>query len=200
MLTATLPCVPLSLQAQAPAASSANSFEVASVRAASKGAHETFPQYPSPQFVAENLPLTLLIAIAYDTADNRIVNKPEWLDDTSYTVRAKPDGEAALTEKQYRPLLQDLLRERFKLVVHLETRYVSGYELVLAKGGPKLEPSQPADAMAYILENGLQSASTNTGELASLLSRPLGKPVVDRTGLAGSYKLKLRFAPTGGTA
>jgi uncharacterized protein (TIGR03435 family) len=171
------------------------SFEVASIRMVSDGQETVFPTFPAPQFTAENTSLTLLIAIAYGMSDNRIVGKPSWLDTTLYTVRAKPEGDASLTEKQYRPLMQDLLQRRFHLAVHFETREVSGYELVVAKGGSKLEITTKSDAMAYIYSNGLQSASLNTRTLASLLSRPLGHPVVDKTGLTDFYKLKLSFAP-----
>jgi len=182
-------------QTSTPPTAPATSFEVASVRMVNSDAMTIFPDFPAPQFVAENISLTLLIAIAYNMSDDRIVDKPSWLDSTLYTVRAKPEGEAALTEKQYQPLLQDFLRRRFHLAVHRETRQVSGYELVVAKGGPKLQTAPKGDAMAYILSNGLQCPSVSIGTLASLLARPVGHPVVDRTGLTGTYKLDLKFAP-----
>ncbi len=193
-LSANAPC-----QTPAPPSAPATSFEVASVRPVDSTDKTVFPNFPAAQFIAENISLTLLIAIAYDMSDDRIVEKPAWLDGTLYTVRAKPEADAALTEKQYQPLLQDLLRRRFHLVVHRETRQVSGYELVVAKGGPKLQPAEPSDAMAYILSNGLECASVSTVTLASLLARPVGRPVVDKTGLPGSYKLKLSYAPRNAT-
>jgi uncharacterized protein (TIGR03435 family) len=173
------------------------SFEVSSVRAVSESDKVAFPSFPTPRFDAENLPLTVYIAIAYGISDTRIMNKPSWLDDARFSVHAKPEGDAPLTEKQYQPLLQDFLSHRFHLAAHFETREVSGYELVIAKGGAKLDPAQPSDAMSYIFETGLDSASVTLSGLASLLSRPVGRPVIDSTGLAGSYKLKLRFAREG---
>lgn len=154
-----------------------------------------FPEFPAPQLVAQNTSLTILIAIAYNMSDDRIIDKPSWLDGTLYTVRAKPEGDAALTEEQYQSLLQDLLRRRFHLAVHRETRQVSGYELVVAKSGLKLQPAPKSDAMAYILSNGLQCPSVSIKTLASLLARPVGHPVVDKTSLTGTYKLDLKFAP-----
>jgi uncharacterized protein (TIGR03435 family) len=47
------------------------------------------------------------------------------------------------TEKQVPQMLQALLAERFKLVIHRETRDQSVYALVVAKGGPKLKESEP---------------------------------------------------------
>ena len=161
----------------------------------------TFPQFPSSQFVVENMSLKLLIAIAFGVSDNQISAGSDWLDSAYFTVKAKPEGDTALTEEQYRPLLQQLLQQRFKLAFHYETKDVPGYVLVVAKGGAKLTAAKEkdADAMAYILENGLQCPSVKMKTLASLLSRPLGHPVVDKTGIDGNYILNLSFAPAAST-
>lgn len=176
----------------------APAFEVASIRAVEPGAMARFPEFPSSQFVAENLSAKIYIAVAYGMSDDRILGAPAWVDEAEYTVRAKPEGDKPLTEEQYQPLLKKLLAERFHLSAHFETREVSGYELVVDKSGPKMQKAEPADAMAYILSNGLESTSITTETIASLLGRPLGKPVVDSTGLKGSFKLSLHFAPQSG--
>lgn len=197
--SAMLPFVALPGTAQI-ASQTPPSFEVASVRSVGPDHGFTvFPKFPASQFVAENISLKLLIAIAYGINDNAISAEPGWLDSTYFTVKAKPEGDTPLTAKQYRPLLQQLLKERFKLAVHQETRDVPGYALVVAKGGPKLTPAEKTDAMAYILSDGLQSASVSLKTVASLLSRPLGHPVIDKTGVTGTYKLNLSFAPTDAT-
>jgi uncharacterized protein (TIGR03435 family) len=185
--------------AQAPPAPP-KTFEVASVHISGPdNGTLSFPDFPSAHFNVENMSMTILIAIAYGISDNRITAKPDWLDSTFYSVHAKPEGDAALTEKQYQPLLQQFLKDRFKLSAHLETRQVPGYTLVVAKGGSKLTASKEPEAMAYILPDGVQSAGVEIKILASLLSRPLGHPVVDKTGLTGSYKLDLKFAPATAT-
>ena len=35
--------------------------------------------------------------------------------------------------------------------------------------------------------------------LASMLTRPVGRPVVDKTGITGNYDIALNFAPEGST-
>jgi len=47
------------------------------------------------------------------------------------------------TKAQFQLMMQRLLRERFHLAVHRETRNFPGYELVVAEGGPKLKESKP---------------------------------------------------------
>ena len=66
---------------------------------------------------------------------------PGWIDSERYTINAKAenDANAYLMEG---PLLQTLLENRFKLKIHRETREIPVYNLVVAKGGPKLKPFQ----------------------------------------------------------
>ena len=184
-LAAATPC-----RAQTPD-KTPQAFEVASVRAVTPN-HEnfSFPTFPAAQFRVENLSLKILIAIAYGISDDRLAAEPSWLDSTYFTINAKPEGDAALTEEQYKPLLQQLLKQRFKLAFHHETRELPGYALVVAKDGPKLTPAKEKDidAMAYLLPNGVRCPSVSTKTLASLLSRPLGHPVVDKTGLTGQIR------------
>src|ERR1700733_15363779 len=54
-----------------------------------------------------------------------------------------PEG---TTEKQVPQMLQALLADRFKLVIHRETKDQSVYALVVAKGGPKLKEAEPEPA------------------------------------------------------
>ena len=87
--------------------------------------------------------LTLLTR-AYGVGTDQI-SGPAWIRDFTgkdyYTVDATmPPG---TTKEQYRQMLQNLLAERFRLKVHHETRSFPGYELTVAKGGPKMKESEP---------------------------------------------------------
>src|SRR5277367_5843107 len=57
---------------------------------------------------------------------------------------------AGTTEKQVPQMLQTLLAERFKLVIHRDTKDQSVYALVIAKGGPKLKESEPDPPAAEV--------------------------------------------------
>jgi uncharacterized protein (TIGR03435 family) len=81
--------------------------------------------------------LTLLYR-AYGVEVDRI-SGPAWLDSIQYTVMANVPAE---TTKEHLPMMwQRLLKERFHLAVHHEVKDYPTYELVVAKGGPKLKPS-----------------------------------------------------------
>lgn len=94
------------------------------------------------------------------------------------------------------PLLQQLLEQRFHLTIHRESKTVSGYELIIAKGGAKLQPVKEAgNSHAQILPNGLQAWGASMDTLASMLRSPTKRPVVNKTGISGNYDIKLDYAP-----
>jgi uncharacterized protein (TIGR03435 family) len=85
-----------------------------------------------------------LIRTAYDVKDYQISGADSLgapLTAQRFDIRATmPEG---ATEKQVPEMLQNLLAERFKLVIHRETKDQSIYALIVGKGGPKLKPSEP---------------------------------------------------------
>ncbi len=98
--------------------------------------------FPTNLFTMKNAPLSYVIQSAYKVdLQDYIAAMPGWMESQEYDISAKVEGDRQLTMEQMRPLLQRLLEERFHLVCHRETRMISGFELVVAKGGPKLEPS-----------------------------------------------------------
>jgi uncharacterized protein (TIGR03435 family) len=152
--------------------------------------------------------MALLIAMAFGVDSNKIEGKASWLDSESYDVVAKPAGDRVLSNAELRPLLQHLLQERFQLATHWEKKESSGYALVVAKGGAKLQPGQTGKtaktakdgpATAFIMQDGLVGPSLSMQTFAGMLSSPLKQPVVDRTGITGNYDIRLRFAPEGST-
>jgi uncharacterized protein (TIGR03435 family) len=184
-------------------------FEVASIHMVASGhtAEELSKgigaAYVSPygtnKFTARNVPLEFLIGIAYGVDYNRLTAKDEWLDTQLYDVVAEVDPAIKLTREQTQPLLRHLLEGRFHLKTHTEQVQVSGYALVVAPGGPKLTPSSQTEPHAQLLPNALQASGVPMKSVAAFLERPAGLPVVDETGLAGLYDIKLSYAPGNST-
>lgn len=90
------------------------------------------------RFNCNNCTLRMLLTMAYDVQRFQISGPPT-LDSENFDVAAKiPRG---ATKEQFRQMIQNLLADRFKLKLHHETKDQPIYDLVVAKGGPKLKES-----------------------------------------------------------
>jgi uncharacterized protein (TIGR03435 family) len=179
----------------------APAFEVASIRAVPPGKEgmTDFPSFEGGSLITRNATLELLICMAYDVPPWNILGKPDWLTVRQYDVSAKPEGEGVLGYEKMKPLLRELLQQRFHLTTHRETQDRPGYALVVAKGGTKLKPGKESGKQAYIMANGIHADGIQLLSLATILAIPAGKPVVDRTDVKGIYEVDLHFAPEAAT-
>jgi uncharacterized protein (TIGR03435 family) len=188
----------LATAAHAQGTQTARSFEVASIRATSN-ADPTQGYWSLPntgEFHTHSLSLDWMIRLAFDVDGKQIEGKPVWLESDCYDIQAKPEGGIKLTREQLRPLLQDLLQQRFHLVVHRETRLVSGYALVVAKGGAKLQPSKGGVTPNWqdnVSAGTVKVRNATTAFLAQKLTPLGGLPCVDRTGLTGNYDIGFEY-------
>jgi uncharacterized protein (TIGR03435 family) len=97
-------------------------FEVASVRMSPPDHGPTTLSPPGAStFVATNIPLKILIQLAYEVDANKIAEKPEWFG-TEYDIPAKAEGGVGLTYKQLQAPLQQLLAERARRDAEHEMR------------------------------------------------------------------------------
>jgi uncharacterized protein (TIGR03435 family) len=178
----------------------APSFEVASIRLADANAKPLpsgvlpISQFPTNHFYLHNISLEQIIAMAYH-ADQRHLEGPNWMESTNYSIDAKVEGEQQLAFDQIRPLLQNLLAQRLGLRVRHESRMGSGFEMVVAKGGPKLQPSKSSKRYGQILPDRLEGTNETAANIASFVSFAINQPVMDHTGLNGTYDIKLSYAP-----
>ena len=85
--------------------------------------------------------------------------------------------------------LGPLLAERFHLVFHREDRELPVFGLLVAKGGPKFK--EPGDGGAYSIspdgEGGISFKNWSMDDLADWLASQMGRQVINRTSLAGSF-------------
>jgi len=89
------------------------------------------------KYVNRDATMLTLIRAAYGVSEDNVAGGPGWLDSDLFDIIAKvPDGTTAATANL---MLQDLLADRFKLVIKHEDRPVPRYVLTVAKGGPKLK-------------------------------------------------------------
>jgi uncharacterized protein (TIGR03435 family) len=149
-------------------------------------------------FRTHNAQVKRLIANAYDIDIGQIFGGPPWLESEGFDINAKIPEEFAQRTRQTVPqMIQNMLAGQFKLVIHREPRQVSGYILVVAKSGPKMEPAKTDQKGSGMSTNNTHMKATNTSmeTLARHLSNDTGKLVVDRTGLTSRYDFELDWAP-----
>jgi uncharacterized protein (TIGR03435 family) len=169
----------------------------------------------SSRFQATNLPIKTLLQIAYGY-DAPVVGAPDWTANTFYDILAHSDEAAdaklaKLTDNEVRlekrNAIRALLAERLGLKTHFETRNSSIYNLVVAKGGVKMQvvppppdgeapaTPPPANVQAHGSQHGLEFVGSNATirAIAAPLSSMVEAPVVDKTGLTGTYNYTLQF-------
>ena len=165
------------------AAESNVTFEVASVRphvygAAGSTGRTGIEEGPG-QIRIENLSLRTLIAISYGVKGNEQLAGPGWLSTTTFDIVAKPP--AGYNHEQLQFLLRNLLADRFKLTVHHETKSISAFALVVAKGGLKLHEATGPRSYLTVRPGLIEGKRRSIGELAGGLTRVLGRAVRDQT-------------------
>jgi uncharacterized protein (TIGR03435 family) len=92
--------------------------------------------------------------------------------------------------------MQDLLADRFQLKFHKVTRELPVYNLVIAKGGLKIETTPEAKSNGYSMGSGkLSGNGIELDNLAFSLSGEVGRMIVNQTGLSGRYNIDLKWQP-----
>ena len=158
-------------------------------------------------FTMLNVPVSALIARAYSPAvPLDMVGLPRWATTDRYDV-STTSSIANPTADQRRDMLRTLLADRFKLVAHTDRREQAAYDLVMARADRRLGPgitSAPVDceekaattapSRCRLVEGSNKvEGDTTMVRLASFLRTVAGRPVVDKTGLKGSYHVTITY-------
>jgi uncharacterized protein (TIGR03435 family) len=171
-------------------------FEVASVKphSSSEGSpHVSIARDPG-RLTYTNITVRVLIREAYGLKVYPLSRGPDALSTGRYDVIAKVSPDASKEQRML--MLRALLAERFKLVVHRETKELPIYTLVAGKDGPKVravanDGSAPETGSAG--GHQIKAHHISMKLLAATLQAWIGDTVVDATGLTGLYDLNLDF-------
>jgi len=196
-------------------------FEVASVKPAnaangwSGGCHGIDSTYapnnaasapPLGRCVIRDARLDHLLSIANHVRSMaQISGGPDWLKGDRFNIDAKAEDPTKATEEQLIQMLQALLTERFSLKLRREMKDMPGYALIVAKNGPKLHEAEGQDVSFHFGPNGKPGRGPNSLSarkysmpmLADILTM-FGDPVIDKTGLTGTYDFTLSWDETNG--
>lgn len=206
-------------------------FDVVSIRPVSDTG-DRFIGTSRDEYRAIGWPLGTTIQLAYFSfrmaSKDRIIEAPSWVWNERYEFVGKV-GETDLSEWQHfiqrgfmapnpmlQIMLQHVLADRCKLVIHRVPAQVNGFALVVGKHGPnrkKLIESKPdeviPDKAVKIALSGrmvpisrhddpvLHFYQTSMASLVLLMSEP-GAPIEDRTGLTAKYEFDLARLGTDG--
>jgi uncharacterized protein (TIGR03435 family) len=141
-----------------------------------------------------------LITNAYGIRYDQISGGPKWINEDHFDVDAKVADNASVTPELVKVMMRHLLEERFQLKVRRETRQVPVYALVAGNGGVKLRSAAPDAQPGGFTRGGAEGIHREVTkgtmkDLAEQLSFTAGRPVVDKTGLAGFYAYTLDWFP-----
>lgn len=189
-------------------------FEVASIRPAGPNQEEMngLYAYPGGRVVGKGCSVQYLIMLAFDVQQYQISGGPDWINlvqgdrfdieakppDSSPSIKSNPSISKLLNEEQ-RQMLQSLLIERFQLKFHRKTKEGTVYILEKGEKEPKLQSPKDKDAFPWAggisggwFGGGIRGQNISMPQLAVRLSRFFERPVLDRTGLQGSFDFEYR--------
>lgn len=161
--------------------------------------------------------LSVLIQAAYSVRNFQILEAPGWVESDRYDVDAR--AAEGTSFQQMRPMLQSLLADRFKLLLHHETRQLPVYELLPARDGLKIVPTSEGSCVARdkavpfgpLMCGGMRRQSANPtidrkdtieaagvpmSTLIDFLTAESGRIVIDKSGFTDVFSFRLEFAST----
>lgn len=194
-------------------------FEVVSVKTSSsqisglgRGRKGPPPFTTDPKrLAARGLTLKRLISHAYSVDESRVSGGPVWTENDRYDIDAKTESPA--TREEMMLMLRTLLSDRYRLKFHREIKAIPQNVLVVAKNGPKYGPHFSAAQEGAAPPSRLDKRPAGQIALKGKTMKDLaffltdnqhmwdpdaddgaGPPVLDQTGLTGTYDIVMSFA------
>lgn len=170
------------------------SFEVASVKPSRSDLANSIST-SGCRFLGRNVTFRVLLNFGYrppngQLRSNEVIGGPSWVDTDRFDVEATPeDTVSSLRESEMQAMVQSLLKDRFQLHTHRETRELPVYDLTIDKDGLKIKLSenqtQPQTAPEFctkVTSNTAPSPPSQASEAARANREPLPRGVVKMTG------------------
>jgi uncharacterized protein (TIGR03435 family) len=155
---------------------------------------------------AQHISLKDLVMFAYNLRGVQLSGGPAWAErgilnfSELYQVTAKVSADPPPPIEVFRQMLQPVLADRFHLQIHHVQKDLPVYNMVIAKGGPKLKPSPAESKFDFRVSGrgkfGIRIVATRM-TVADLIEHQLGaytnRPMFDKTGLTTAYDFTLEF-------
>ncbi|MGI4757042.1 MAG: TIGR03435 family protein [Janthinobacterium lividum] len=187
-------------------------YDVVSVKPHKPGNNSSMVSWTSTTYMAENVSVKNLVATAYDVKMWSVFGLPSWAEKTTWDIQAKVSDPVSQTlgrpSPEYeRAMVHQLLRDRFGLEAHSESKIEPIYEMtVLPEGAkfhqsPPLPPTQdgekpkPSGGVWSIGNGVLEAKRMSMDMLTRNLAYQVEKVIIDQTNLPGVYDLELKWTP-----
>lgn len=183
------------------------SFEVADIKPSNVNTAEKsyFTIHPGGVFVAHNARIHELFEYAFKIRREAIVGTPSWFDADRVDITAK--ATPTTSDDDLRLMVQSLLINELKILLHIDQKPTSAFVPVVRKGGARLHRSAGngrADCKRVTADRGIEGGGVklactnmNIAELAAglpdLVPGYIDRPVVDGTGLTDAYDFDLEW-------
>jgi uncharacterized protein (TIGR03435 family) len=181
-------------------------FDVASIRPSKADEHARSHIVSSAhdgRFTVINVRLKMLLQFAFDVPESQIIAAPSFASE-KYDIEARSDPatddqlsklDTPQAKLQKRLMIQALLVDRFKLASHTEPRQLPIFNLIAAKNGPKLQPAKTSGRTYNGHRGMIDDQGVTLNVFAEHLASQVGRPVVDKTAIEGSYDITLKWTP-----
>jgi uncharacterized protein (TIGR03435 family) len=179
-------------------------FDAATIKPSAPYGNAGFSGYPGGRVVFGGF-VKWLVEFAFNLQDYQVAGGPSWVSSQWFNINAvppeaSPSGNNKLQNadptSEQRLMFQSLLRDRFGFKYHLEMKEGQVYILSRGTGALQLKPpkdptADPRDAVISkvgdIWDGEAVGTNTTTDFLAVRLSHYLELPVLNQTGITGSY-------------
>ena len=177
-------------------------YDVASVKRSDPGAPEgeVDPLPGGTGYNALRISVKDMLSVMYRIPHRQILGGPEWLNTEKFDVLARADHSYSIDELH--TMFQNLLADRFQLKLHRQSKLGPVYVLTVAPSGLKMVPVDPGTDRHSPVTSGPNYEVTGSRVPMNYFCFWLGqnlqndqRPVIDRTGLTGTYDFTLAFRP-----
>ena len=207
---------PAATAADAGASTPLPQFDVVSIKPDKSGSMMMRVMFTPDGISVNGLTVHMLLREALGISDSQLAGEPGWLNSDRYDIEAKvAAGDApkldALKPDQRWAMMLPVFEDRFGLKFHHETKDITQYVLVVAKGGLKMTEATPDETypdglkgpdgktggagMMRVGPGELTGQAVTIANLVRFLSFQFHSPVLDKTGLTGKYDMNLTWAP-----
>lgn len=176
-------------------------FEVATIKVSDPDDKNTGFHTEGTRLYYENETMQDLLAFAYKVNWRQIAGAPDWFTSKHFDVRGRADQPGIPSVAQQQEMLRMLLEERYGLKVHHDHRDMTRVVITLAKGGPKLTPTERKDFLPDVScygrspERECVFSGVSMDLFAEAMEFFVDRPVMNQTGLQGKFDFKLKYTP-----